>query len=99
MSNLPQLMERLGEMQLDSILLEGGGTLNWAALGERHRPKGAGVYSAQAAGWTHRQDPSGGDRRSHSPDQAFFLRNSKITQLGEDFLIESEVAHRVHGHC
>ena len=32
-------------------------------------------------------------------EQAFFLRNSRITQLGEDFLIESEVADRVHGHC
>ena len=27
-----QLMERLGREQIDSILLEGGGTLNWAAL-------------------------------------------------------------------
>jgi diaminohydroxyphosphoribosylaminopyrimidine deaminase/5-amino-6-(5-phosphoribosylamino)uracil reductase len=25
-------MEKLGQEQLDSILLEGGGTLNWAAL-------------------------------------------------------------------
>ena len=30
--NLEKLMERLGREQIDSILLEGGGTLNWAAL-------------------------------------------------------------------
>ena len=30
--DLQQLMERLGDEQIDSILLEGGGTLNWAAL-------------------------------------------------------------------
>ena len=30
--DLRQLMERLGREQIDSILLEGGGTLNWAAL-------------------------------------------------------------------
>ena len=30
--DLVQLMERLGEEQIDSVLLEGGGTLNWAAL-------------------------------------------------------------------
>ena len=30
--NLPQLMEQLGQEQIDSILLEGGGTLNWSAL-------------------------------------------------------------------
>ena len=25
-------MEKLGQEQIDSVLLEGGGTLNWAAL-------------------------------------------------------------------
>lgn len=30
--DLVQLMEKLGQEQIDSILLEGGGTLNWAAL-------------------------------------------------------------------
>lgn len=30
--DLVQLMEKLGQEQLDSVLLEGGGTLNWAAL-------------------------------------------------------------------
>ena len=30
--DLEQLMYLLGEKQIDSILLEGGGTLNWAAL-------------------------------------------------------------------
>ena len=30
--DLRQLMEHLGREQIDSILLEGGGTLNWAAL-------------------------------------------------------------------
>ena len=31
-ADLRELMEKLGEEQIDSILLEGGGTLNWAAL-------------------------------------------------------------------
>ncbi len=30
--NLDLLMEQLGREKIDSILLEGGGTLNWAAL-------------------------------------------------------------------
>ena len=30
--DLPALMERLGGENIDSVLLEGGGTLNWAAL-------------------------------------------------------------------
>mgnify|MGYP000455939588 CR=1 FL=1 len=30
--DLVQLMDLLGQKQIDSILLEGGGTLNWSAL-------------------------------------------------------------------
>ena len=30
--DLSVLMERLGATEIDSVLLEGGGTLNWAAL-------------------------------------------------------------------
>ena len=35
--DLPALMERLGGENIDSVLLEGGGTLNWAALDSRTR--------------------------------------------------------------
>ena len=34
-----------------------------------------------------------------SPDQALRLKDSQITRLGEDFLIESEVEPRVHRAC
>ena len=96
--NLPQLMERLGEMQLDSILLEGGGTLNWAALESGIVQKVQAYIAPKLLGGRTAKTPVEGTGVP-TPDQAFFLRNSKITQLGEDFLIESEVAHRVHGHC
>lgn len=96
--NLHQLMERLGEMQLDSILLEGGGTLNWAALESGIVQKVQAYIAPKLLGGRTAKTPVEGTGVP-TPDQAFFLRNSKITQLGEDFLIESEVAHRVHGHC
>ena len=96
--NLPQLMERLGEMQLDSILLEGGGTLNWAALESGIVQKVQAYIAPKLLGGRTAKTPVEGTGVP-TPDQAFFLRNSKITQLGEDFLIESEVAHRVYGHC
>ena len=67
--DLVQLMEKLGQEQLDSILLEGGGTLNWAA---KTPVEGAGV---------------------HVPSAAFRLKNSSLTHLGEDILIESEVEY------
>ena len=96
--NLSQLMERLGEMQLDSILLEGGGTLNWAALESGIVQKVQAYVAPKLLGGRTAKTPVEGTGVP-TPDQAFFLRNSRITQLGEDFLIESEVADRVHGHC
>lgn len=96
--NLPKLMERLGEMQLDSILLEGGGTLNWAALESGIVQKVQAYVAPKLLGGRTAKTPVEGTGVP-TPDQAFFLRNSRITQLGEDFLIESEVADRVHGHC
>lgn len=95
--NLPQLMERLGEMQLDSILLEGGGTLNWAALESGIVQKVQAYVAPKLLGGRTAKTPVEGTGVP-TPDQAFLLRNSRITQLGEDFLIESEVADRVHGH-
>ena len=32
-----------------------------------------------------------------SPEQAFLLKNTRLQQLGEDFLLESEVEYHVHG--
>lgn len=45
--DLERLMERLGQEGIDSILLEGGGTLNWAALESGIVQKVPGVYRAQ----------------------------------------------------
>lgn len=96
--NLPQLMERLGEMQLDSILLEGGGTLNWAALESGIVQKVQAYLAPKLFGGQTAKTPVEG-AGVPTPDQAFFLRNSSVTRLGEDFLIESEVVEGVHRNC
>ena len=88
--DLLQLMEQLGQEQIDSILLEGGGTLNWAALKAgsfnrcRHisRPRCCGTESGRNA-----CEGTG----VPTPDASFHLKNSRLFKLGEDFLIESEV--------
>lgn len=68
------------------------------SAGERHRPKGAGVRSPpKLLGGRTAKTPVE-EVGVPTPNQAFLLRNSRITQLGEDFLIESEVADRVHRH-
>lgn len=88
--DLKYLVTKLGEMGIDSILLEGGGTLNYSALQEGlvqevHAyiaPKifgGAGIYS-----------PVGGEGVEH-PDEAFIFQKPKIMRMGDDILIEYEV--------
>ncbi|MCI5687719.1 MAG: bifunctional diaminohydroxyphosphoribosylaminopyrimidine deaminase/5-amino-6-(5-phosphoribosylamino)uracil reductase RibD [Emergencia sp.] len=88
--DLKILMVQLGMMKIDSILLEGGGTLNWSALaaGIVHRlqtyiaPKIFGGKSALS--------PVAGTGIEF-PSQAVKLTSPRVTAIGEDLLIESEV--------
>ncbi len=96
--DLKSLLHRLGEEKIDSIYVEGGGTLNWSVLeqgivNEVHTyiaPKMFGGYVAPS--------PIGGFG-VEMPADAFLLKNKKVIQLGEDTLIESEVVHSVYGNC
>lgn len=53
--DLQHLMELLGKEKIDSVLLEGGGTLNWAAL-EAGIVQSTGIYSAKAFWGNNGQD-------------------------------------------
>ena len=90
--DLPQLMERLGQEQIDSILLEGGGTLNWAALESGIVQQVQAYIAPKLFGGKNAKTPIEG-AGVPSPDTAFRLKNSRLEQLGEDFLIESEVEY------
>ena len=90
--DLRQLMERLGREQIDSILLEGGGTLNWSRAGMRHRAAGAGIYRPKAIRRKGCENPVEGVGVP-APTNAFRLKNSRLERLGEDLLIESEVEY------
>ena len=96
--DLNALMEELGRREIDSILLEGGGTLNWAALEQGIVQKVLAYIAPKLAGGKAAKTPvegTGIDRMA----RAIRLEHSSITQIGEDFLIESEVAPCVHGDC
>lgn len=96
--NLPQLMEKLGAEQIDSILLEGGGVLNWAALEAGIVQKVQAYIAPKLFGGQNAKTPVEGIG-VFSPSNAFCLKNSTIIRLGEDFLIESEVENHVHRNC
>ncbi len=90
--NLPQLMEQLGQEQIDSILLEGGGTLNWSALESGIVQQVQAYIAPKLFGGRDAKTPIEGAGVPF-PDAAFRLKNSRLEQLGEDFLIESEVEY------
>ena len=95
--DLQQLMEALGQKGIDSILLEGGGTLNWAALQSGIVKKVQAYIAPKLFGGQTAKTPVEGIGVS-LPSDAFQLDNSIITKLGEDFLIESKVISNVYGN-
>lgn len=88
--DLKDLMRRLGEEKIDSILLEGGGTLNWSALESGIVNKVMAYVSPKLFGGRTAKTPVEG-RGVADPASAFFLKNAEITKLGEDFLIEGRL--------
>lgn len=87
--DLNNLMQRLGEKQIDSLLLEGGGTLNWSALQSGIVNKVQAYIAPKLFGGSGKT-PVEGLGIDH-PEGAFLLSKPVITQVGEDILLESEV--------
>lgn len=89
--DLKVLMHELARLGIDSVYLEGGASLNAAALaaGIVHKIKtyiGPKIFGGQAA-----KTPVAGQGVAH-PDQAYLLANATVKKIGEDILIESEVS-------
>ena len=95
--DLAALMDRLGQREIDSVLLEGGGTLNGAMLeaGLVHRVQ---AYIAPKIFGGAAQSPVRGEGVD-LPAQAWTLRDRTVTQIGDDLLIEGEVEYHVHRTC
>ena len=96
--DLPTLMDRLGAEEIDSILLEGGGMLNWAMLEAGLVQRVQAYIAPKLFGGREARSPVAGEGVA-LPDQAATLRNVTVTALGEDFLLEGEVARHVYRDC
>lgn len=87
--DLSCLMKRLGEKQIDSLILEGGGTLNWSALQNGIVNKVQAYVAPKLFGGSGKTPVAG--MGVDCPEGAFLLSKPVITQVGEDILLESEV--------
>ena len=93
--NLGALMEALGKAKIDSVYVEGGSELSWAVLGSGMVNRVHAYISPKILGGVQAKTPVGGLGFA-SPDEAVILKNSTVTPLGDDFLIESEAKRSVY---
>lgn len=91
--DLQDLMQKLGQEKIDSILLEGGGTLNQSAL-QSGIVNHIQIYLApKIFGGTGKYTPVSGIGVKE-PDEAYLLIDRKIGIFGEDILLDYDVAKR-----
>ncbi len=84
--NLRELMEVLGGQGIDSILLEGGGTLNASALREGIVDKIYAYVAPKVIGGAYAPTPVGGIGADHM-DEAVALKDVTVENVGGDICI------------
>lgn len=87
--DLKYLMKELGERDIDSILLEGGSTLNYSALNEGIVDKVISFIAPKIIGGEKAKTPVGGEGREYMKD-AIALENIKVSRFEEDVMIEGK---------
>lgn len=85
--DLKDLMIKLGEKNIDSILLEGGATLNYSALEEKIVDKILSFISPKIIGGTNSLSAIGGQGKALIKD-GFILKNLSFKKIDKDILVE-----------
>lgn len=88
--NLRSLMNKIGELGIDSLILEGGGTLAWSAVQSGIVDKVQAYVAPKIFGGASAKSPVEG-KGFMNPDMALKLENTYISQIDDDFLLEGEV--------
>ena len=84
--DLCKLMEALGERKIDSILLEGGGTLNESAFKAGIVQKAFVFIAPKIFGGEHAKSPVSGVGVD-TPDEAYHMTLLDMEQIGDDVLL------------
>lgn len=88
--DIRDLMKKLGKEKITSVLLEGGGTLGWSAVKAGAVQKVQAYVAPKILGGDGAKSPVEG-LGYEDPELCLRLRNSSVTMIGSDILIESEV--------
>ncbi len=88
--SLSALMVKLGEIKIDSVIIEGGGEIAWSALNEGIVSYVKCYIAPKLLGGASAKTPVGG-QGVDSPDEAFMITDAKLSKIGDDYLIEGGV--------
>lgn len=88
--NLHQLLKKLGEMGIASLLVEGGGEIAWSFLDEGLVDQVKWVVAPKLIGGRMSKTSVEGEG-VRLLKNSFLLRNLQMTPIGDDLLFESEV--------
>ncbi|MBM7871276.1 diaminohydroxyphosphoribosylaminopyrimidine deaminase/5-amino-6-(5-phosphoribosylamino)uracil reductase [Clostridium pascui] len=88
--NLQALIKKLGEMGIDSILLEGGSTLNYSAIEQGIVDKVQAYIAPKIIGGESAKTPIGGEGKALM-SESIILQNVIFKTFDEDILIEGYV--------
>ncbi|QIM66884.1 riboflavin biosynthesis protein RibD [Mannheimia granulomatis] len=89
--NLPKLLQKLGEMQIDSLLIEGGSSLNFSALKAGCVNRIHCYIAPKLVGGKTAKTPVGGEGIGEL-SQAVELTLKSTELIGEDILLDYQVS-------
>ena len=90
--NLKELVKKLGQEGIDSILIEGGGTLNFSALEENIVDKVIFYIAPKILGGENSKSCIAGIGFSEL-DNAVNLKDISYRKIGEDLVVEGYIKH------
>ena len=93
--DLHALLQQLGQEKIDSILVEGGGQLNWSLLQAGLVQRVYTYIAPKIFGGSTAKSPVAGIGVD-TPQEAFQMKVVSTQQLGDDFLLEQEVISSCH---
>jgi diaminohydroxyphosphoribosylaminopyrimidine deaminase/5-amino-6-(5-phosphoribosylamino)uracil reductase len=88
--DLSEVMRKLGELQITSVLIEGGANVNWVSLESGVVDKVFLYYAPKILGGTA-SIPFAGGHGFRTMSDAAGVRNIRLHRFGEDFAVEGYV--------
>ncbi len=88
--SLPLLMKRLAELEIDSVLAEGGGNIHYSLLADGLAQKAYVYVAPKIFGGATAKTPVGG-KGVYLPEDAFRLKQTTLQAFGQDILLEFDV--------